>query len=80
MNDNDHPYVQEKPFDWIRGYQVGGKLAHLGTPMPTLERVDFEAPARDGVGIDWPIRYDDIAPWYYARRKVHRRQRHRTTG
>lgn len=62
--DADHPYVQEKPFDWIRGYQVGGKSIMWGRACQRWSRYDFEAPERDGYGIGWPIGYDDIAPWY----------------
>ena len=64
IRDADHPYVQEKPFDWIRGYQVGGKSLIWGRACQRWSRHEFEAPARDGYGIDWPIRYDDVAPWY----------------
>ena len=64
IKDNDHPYVQEKPFDWIRGYQVGGKSLIWGRACPRWSKYEFIAPARDGYGIEWPISYDDIAPWY----------------
>ena len=64
IKDNDHPYVQEKPFDWIRGYQVGGKSLIWGRACPRWSKYEFIAPARDGYGIEWPIGYDDIAPWY----------------
>jgi choline dehydrogenase-like flavoprotein len=63
VKDKEHPYIQEKPFDWIRGYQVGGKSLLWARQTQRWSRFDFEAPARDGFG-DWPIRYDDIAPWY----------------
>lgn len=64
VKDNEHPYTQEKPFDWIRGYQVGGKSLLWARQTQRWSRFDFEGPARDGFAVDWPIRYDDIAPWY----------------
>ena len=63
VKDNDHPYIQEKPFDWIRGYQVGGKSLLWARQTQRWSKYDFEGPARDGFG-DWPIRYEDIAQWY----------------
>jgi choline dehydrogenase-like flavoprotein len=63
VKDTQHPYVQEKPFDWIRGYQVGGKSLLWARQTQRWSKFDFEGPARDGFG-DWPIRYEDIAPWY----------------
>ncbi|MBO0932611.1 GMC oxidoreductase [Fibrella aquatilis] len=62
--DADHPYVQEKPFDWIKGYQVGGKSLIWARQTQRWSKYDFEANARDGAAIDWPIRYDELAPWY----------------
>jgi choline dehydrogenase-like flavoprotein len=62
--DTDHPYVQEKPFDWIRGYQVGGKSILWARQTQRWSQYDFEGPARDGYAVDWPIRYNDLAPWY----------------
>src|SRR5260221_3341113 len=64
VKDKDHPYIQEKPFDWIRGYQVGGKSLIWGRACPRWSSYDFTAPARYGYGIEWPISYEDIAPWY----------------
>jgi choline dehydrogenase-like flavoprotein len=64
VKDNEHPYVQEKPFDWIRGYQVGGKSLMWARETQRWSKFEFEAPARDGFAVDWPIRYDDLAPWY----------------
>src|SRR5690349_24825612 len=64
VKDNDHPYIQEKPFDWIRGYQVGGKSIMWARQTQRWSNFDFEGPARDGFAVDWPIRYEDIAPWY----------------
>ena len=64
VKDNDHPYVQEKPYDWIRGYQVGGKSLMWARQTQRWSDFDFEGPARDGFAVDWPIRYKDLAPWY----------------
>ncbi len=63
VKDTEHPYVQEKPYDWIRGYQVGGKSLLWARQTQRWSKYDFEGPARDGFG-DWPIRYNDITPWY----------------
>ncbi len=64
LADNEHPYIQDKPFDWIRGYQTGGRSLLWGRWTQRWGEGDFEANAKEGVGIDWPIRYQDIAPWY----------------
>ncbi|TDB67883.1 GMC oxidoreductase [Arundinibacter roseus] len=64
VKDKEHPYVQEKPFDWIRGYQVGGKSLLWARQTQRWSKYDFEGPARDGFAVEWPISYDDIAPWY----------------
>ena len=64
VKDKEHPYIQTKPFDWIRGYQVGGKSLLWARWTQRWSDLDFEANARDGISIDWPIRYKDIAPWY----------------
>ncbi len=64
VKDTDHPYVQEKPFDWIRGYQVGGKSIMWARQTQRWSEFDFEGPARDGFAVDWPIRYKDLDPWY----------------
>jgi len=64
VKDKEHPYVQDKPFDWIRGYQVGGKSLLWARQTQRWSKFDFEGPGRDGFAVDWPIRYDDIAPWY----------------
>ena len=63
VKDKEHPYVQEKPYDWIRGYQVGGKSLLWARQTQRWSKYDFEGPARDGFG-NWPISYDDLAPWY----------------
>ncbi len=64
VKDNEHPYVQEKPFDWIRGYQVGGKSLLWARQTQRWSQFDFDGPARDGFAVEWPIGYKDIAPWY----------------
>ena len=64
VSDLEHPYVQEQPFNWFRGYQVGGRSLTWGRQCYRLSDLDFEANARDGNGVDWPIRYKDIAKWY----------------
>ncbi len=64
VEDEQHPYVAEKPFDWIRGYHVGGRSLTWGRQSYRWSDLDFEANAADGVGVDWPIRYRDLAPWY----------------
>jgi len=64
VKDSDHPYVQEKPFTWVRGYQVGGRSLTWGRQCYRYSDLDFEANARDGIAVDWPIRYADLAPWY----------------
>jgi len=64
VKDKEHPYVQDKPFDWIRGYQVGGKSLIWARQTQRWSKYDFEGPARDNFAIDWPIRYEDLAPWY----------------
>ena len=64
VQDKVHPYIQDKPFDWIKGYQVGGRSLMWGRWTQRWGVADFEANAKEGIGIDWPIRYKDIAPWY----------------
>ena len=64
VKDKEHPYIQEKPFDWIRGYQVGGKSLMWARQTQRWSDYDFEGPSRDGFAVDWPIRYKDLAPWY----------------
>ncbi|MBL1269283.1 MAG: GMC family oxidoreductase [Halomonas sp.] len=59
-----NPYVEEKRFDWFRGYHVGGRSLLWGRQSYRLSPMDFEANHREGIAIDWPIRYEDIAPWY----------------
>jgi choline dehydrogenase-like flavoprotein len=64
IQDKDHPYVQEKPFDWIRGYQVGGKSLTWGRACQRWSPFEFNSPERLGYGMNWPIGYEDVAPWY----------------
>lgn len=64
VKDKEHPYVQTQPFDWIRGYQVGGKSLMWARWTQRWSDLDFEANLKDGTAPDWPIRYKDIAPWY----------------
>ncbi len=64
VKDKDHPYIQVKPFNWIRGYQVGGRSLVWGRQTYRLSDLDFTANSKDGHGVDWPLRYKDIAPWY----------------
>jgi choline dehydrogenase-like flavoprotein len=63
-NEKDNPYVEKKPFTWWRSYQMGGRSILWGRQSYRWSDLDFEANVRDGVAIDWPIRYRDIAPWY----------------
>ena len=63
-HESDSPYVEEKPFNWFRGYQVGGRSLLWGRQSYRWSEMDFDANAKDGIAVDWPIRYKDIAPWY----------------
>ncbi len=62
--DEDYDYDEVKRFDWIRGTQVGGRSLIWGKQTYRWSDLDFEANAKDGIGVDWPIRYKDIEPWY----------------
>ncbi|TYK67245.1 GMC oxidoreductase [Colwellia echini] len=64
INDKDHPYVQDKPFIWYRSSTVGGKSLIWGRQSYRWSKLDFESNKQDGNGIEWPVGYDDIAPWY----------------
>ena len=64
VDDIDHPYNETKRFDWMRGYHVGGRSIMWGKHSYRLSETDFTANLKDGVGVDWPIRYKDLAPWY----------------
>ena len=71
VKDEEHPYGKVKPFDWIRGYQVGGKSIMWARQVQRWSPFDFEGPERDGYAVDWPIRYKDLADWYtYVERFV----------
>jgi choline dehydrogenase-like flavoprotein len=64
VNEQESPYTETKRFDWFRGYQVGGKSLMWGRQSYRWSDFDFEANAKEGVAVDWPIRYADLAPWY----------------
>jgi choline dehydrogenase-like flavoprotein len=63
-NEEDCPYTEVKPFTWWRSYRMGGRSLLWGRQSYRLSDLDFEANGKEGVGVDWPIRYKDIAPWY----------------
>jgi choline dehydrogenase-like flavoprotein len=63
-NEKENPYTETKRFDWYRGYHVGGRSLLWGRQSYRFNKWDFEANAKEGIGVDWPIRYDDLAPWY----------------
>ncbi len=63
-SDTDSPYTETKRFDWYRGYQVGGRSLMWGRQSYRLGDIDFAANAKEGVAVDWPIRYAELAPWY----------------
>jgi len=64
VDDIDNPYVEEQPFDWLRGYHVGGRSLMWARQSYRFGPLDFEANAKEGVGVPWPVTYDEIAPWY----------------
>jgi choline dehydrogenase-like flavoprotein len=64
VKDTENPYTETKPFDWIRGYHEGGRSIMWGKQTYRLSDLDFEANAKEGIAVDWPIRYKDLAPWY----------------
>ncbi|HTJ18370.1 MAG TPA: hypothetical protein VL494_16415, partial [Steroidobacteraceae bacterium] len=64
VDDTEHPYIEVQRFDWIRGYHVGGRSIMWGRHCYRWSDIDFSANAQDGVGVDWPVRYAEIAPWY----------------
>ena len=64
VNDLEHPYQETKRFDWIRGYQVGGRSLTWGRQSYRWSDLDFEANKKEGIAIDWPVRYKDLSPWY----------------
>lgn len=63
-NDKDNPYEETKRFDWFRGYILGGRSLLWGRQSYRFNKWDFEANAKEGIAVDWPVRYDEIAPWY----------------
>ncbi len=63
-NEVDSPYTEVKPFTWWRSYQLGGRSLLWGRQSYRWSDLDFDANAKEGVAIDWPIRYKDLAPWY----------------
>ena len=64
VKDKECPYTEVKRFDWFRGYHVGGRSLMWGRQSYRWSDIDFEANAKEGIAIDWPIRYREIAPWY----------------
>ena len=64
VNDIEHPYNEEKRFDWLRGYHTGGRSISWGRQSYRIGDLDFEANKKENIGVDWPVRYADIKPWY----------------
>ena len=64
VDDQENPYSETKRFDWMRGYHVGGRSITWGRQSYRLGDLDFGANAKDGIAVDWPVRYNEIAPWY----------------
>ena len=64
VNDAESPYTETKRFDWYRAYHTGGRSLHWGRQSYRWNKADFEANAKEGIGVDWPIRYDDLDKWY----------------
>ena len=64
VNDLEHPYNETKRFDWMRGYHVGGRSIMWGRHSYRWSAMDFTANRDEGIAVDWPVRYSDIAPWY----------------
>lgn len=64
VDEKESPYTEVKRFDWFRGYHVGGRSLLWGRQSYRWSDLDFEANAKDGIAIDWPVRYNEIAPWY----------------
>jgi choline dehydrogenase-like flavoprotein len=63
-NEKESPYTEVKRFDWFRGYHMGGRSLMWGRQSYRMSDLDFEANLKDGHGVDWPVRYNEIAPWY----------------
>ena len=64
VKDSECPYTETKPFSWFRGYHVGGRSLMWGRQSYRWNKWDFEANGKEGIAVDWPIRYDELAPWY----------------
>lgn len=64
LKDDEQPFIEEKPFRWVRGYHVGGKSLLWARQTQRWSDFDYEGPLRDGFAVDWPIRYKDMEPWY----------------
>jgi len=64
VDDTEHPYTEVHRFDWIRGYHVGGRSIMWGRQSYRWSDIDFTANAKDGIAVDWPVRYAELAPWY----------------
>ncbi len=64
VKDSEHPYQEDTRFDWMRGYHLGGRSITWGRQSYRLSDIDFEANLKDGIAVDWPVRYKDIKPWY----------------
>ena len=64
INDRENPYIETKKYDWVRADVVGGRSLLWARACYRMSDLDFEANLRDGHGVDWPIRYKDLAPWY----------------
>ena len=64
VNEKESPYTEVKRYDWFRGYHVGGRSLMWGRQSYRWSDLDFEANAKDGIAVDWPVRYKEIAPWY----------------
>ena len=64
VKDSESPYTEVKRFDWFRGYHMGGRSLMWGRQSYRLSDFDFEANLKDGIAIDWPVRYKEVAPWY----------------
>jgi choline dehydrogenase-like flavoprotein len=64
LADDEQPFIEEKPFRWFRGYHMGGKSLLWARQTQRWSDFDFEGPVRDGFAVDWPIRYNDLEPWY----------------
>jgi len=64
VKDDVQPYVQEKPFDWIKGYQVGGKSLMWARQTQRWSQYDFNGPDQENFAVSWPLSYEELAPWY----------------